>query len=356
MLLGYSLTPFGHHPDAWRHAHDGENLLFGSLLDQVEAAEAGGLDFVLLSDSLGLRPADDLSSVAVPFEPTLLASSLAARARRIGFVMAASIAQHEPYNLARRFASVDLISGGRAGWLVIPSGSDPGRDDEYLDVVKALWDSFEDDAFLYDKASGRFFDPAKMHVANHKGANLSVRGPLNVNRSPQGRPVLAHIVADGIDLRNVSTSELIFLQSYNAEAMIELARKTVAAVDKSGRQRSAVKVIANIAPFVSGAGNEASATAGYELDMQAQPSAAVPIVGTPGMIAERMQELEALAGIDGFTVLPPTLAAGTHFVDAVVPELVARRMLANRPEETLRARLSLALPIHPATLHEEVSP
>lgn len=359
MLLGYSLTPFGHHPDAWRQAQDGSLLGFDALLEQVSVAEAAGFDFVLLDDRLGIRPTDNLSPVAVPFEPTLLASALVTRAGGIGILAAASTAQHEPYNLARRFASLDLISEGRSGWLAVNGGTDPAREHEYLDVVTALWDSFEDDAFLYDKASGRFFDPGKMHVVHHKGAHLSVRGPLNVNRSPQGRPVLAQIVSEGDGPLAVQTGELFLLHAKSPEGLIEIARKATREIEAAGKGKGEIKLLANLVPVVAtskNAANEASATLKLtEQSGAAQPLSALPIVGTASVVADRLQELSSAASLDGFTILPPTLEMGQRFLAEVVPELRRRGVVDAKFAGTLRDRLGLRRPVHPASRHPEVS-
>jgi alkanesulfonate monooxygenase SsuD/methylene tetrahydromethanopterin reductase-like flavin-dependent oxidoreductase (luciferase family) len=350
MLLGYSLTPFGHDPDAWRQRRDGRLLGFDALLDQVAAAEAAGLDFVLLADRLGVRPIDDLSSVAVPFEPTLLASALATRAAGIGIVAAASLAQHEPYNLARRFASLDLVSKGRSGWLVVPADGDAGRESEYVDVVTALWDSFKDDTFLYDKAAGRFFDPSKMYVAHHKGAHFSVRGPLNVNRSPQGRPLLAHLMREGgEEALAVQTGDLLLLQASTVEDLVEAATRAHKAAEKAGRQRGEFRLLANIVPVVN------SDAAVADEAWTAQPIGGTQIGGMPGTIADRLQDLAATAGLDGFTILPPTLEMGKRFLDDVAPELGRRGVIGTRVQGTLRDRLGLAKPAHPAASKREAS-
>jgi len=349
MLLGYSLTPFGHDPDAWTKARDRRRLGFDALLEQVTAAEAAGFDFVLLADRLGVRPVDDLSSVAVPFEPTLLASALATRADGIGIVAAASTAQHEPYNLARRFASLDLVSKGRSGWLSVHDDGEAGRGSEYVDVVTALWDSFEDDAFLYDKAEGRFFDPSKMHVAHHKGAHFSVRGPLNVNRSPQGRPVLAHLLEEGDNALTARTGELLLLQAGNAEGLVAIAACAIRSVEAAGRRRSDIRLVANIVPVVVG-GAQTPGQGGTT-----PPLAVARIIGTPEMIADRLQELATAADLDGFTILPPTLEMGHRFLAEVVPELRRRGLIGSQRQGTLRGRLGLALPVHPAVSSKEVS-
>jgi alkanesulfonate monooxygenase SsuD/methylene tetrahydromethanopterin reductase-like flavin-dependent oxidoreductase (luciferase family) len=346
MYLGYSLTPFGHHPRAWEHARNVEKLGFDALLAQVTAAESAGFDFVLLADRMGLRPAETLSSVATPFEPTLLASALASKTSRIGLVAAAAMAQHEPYNLARRFASLDLIGKGRLGWLAIPSG-ELARDAEYLDVVTGLWDSYEPDAFLYDKAEGRFFDPEKMHVLNHKGAHFSVRGPLNVNPSPQGRPIVAQVF-DGAGAP--IAGDVLFLGARSVEDLTAMTEDAVQAVAASGKKRGDVRILANLVPVIgetAEAADAASAALAFvEADRAEQPLSGIRVVGTADTIAGRMTELATSLGLDGFTLLPPTLDMARIFVTDVAPKLVRRGSVGEG--ETLRGRLSLPHPIHPA--------
>lgn len=346
MLLGYSLTPFGHDPDAWRQAPDSRHLGFHALLDQVAVAEAAGVDFFLLADRLGLRPKVDLSPLAVPFEPTLLASALATRVADIGIIAAASTMQHEPYNLARRFASLDLLSKGRSGWMVIPSDGDTGRESEYLELVTALWDSFEDDAFQYDKAGGRFFDPGKMHVAHHEGTHFSVRGPLNVNRSPQGRPVIAHLLNQAGDALAVRTGEVLLLQANSPEQLIEMAARVLEAAEVAGRRRADIRLLANIIPFVM--------PDLADDDWLAQPIEGIKVTGAPDLIVGKLQELMAAARLDGFTILAPTLEMGRRFISDVVPQLKRHEPGGKSRRATLREKLGLSRPRHPASLEREM--
>ena len=140
-------------------------------------------------------------------EPMTLLPALAVVTKQIGLVTTASTTYNEPFNIARKFATLDLISNGRAGWNVVTSWSEAeaknfnrdqqvdydtryARAAEFVEVVKGLWDSWEEDAFPFDKQSGQFFDEAKMHVLDHKGTFFSVRGPLNVGRLPQVHPIV----------------------------------------------------------------------------------------------------------------------------------------------------------------------
>ncbi|EJC83030.1 flavin-dependent oxidoreductase, F420-dependent methylene-tetrahydromethanopterin reductase [Rhizobium leguminosarum bv. trifolii WSM2297] len=353
MYLGFSLTPFGHHPAAWRRAADIENLGFEALLSQVARAEQAGLDFVLLADRLGARPVDDLSPVATAFEPTTLVAALATRVRRIGFVAAAATHQHEPYNLARRFASLESISHGRTGWVAVTS-DDEGRDREYIDLVGALWDSWEDDAFIYDKENGRFFQPDKMHVLNHKGEHFSVRGPLNVNRSPQGKPVLAQILTDESRALAAHAAELVFLQSSSPSLAEEAAADFVKSLDAGKRSRTDTRILANVSPFIAGMRAEALAlhdALQADGDGPTQPLSGANLIGTPIDIADLLQQWFETGHIDGFTILPPTSATGDLFLSEVAPEL-QRRGLTGKPKggSTLRHSLGLSRPTHPAAL------
>lgn len=350
MHIGLSITPFGHHPSAWRRAASANAIHFNRLAAQVDKAQEGGLDFVLLADRFGQRPATTLSPQAVPFEPTTLAAALATVAGEIGIIATAALAQHEPYNLARRFASLDTIGGGRSGWNLVVAPEMAQAADEYVAVVEGLWDSWEDDAFLYDKETGRFFDPDKMHVLSHRGERYTVRGPLNVNRSPQGRPVVCTPFApQTLDLA-AARAEVVFLDA----ATLEQAKRAVAdletGLERRGRNRADVKIFANVIAHI-GAARAAAEEARRALDALG-PDAAGPagagIAGTPEQVADLLQEWGEV--VDGFTLLPPTVPDGIDgFVDAVVPEL-AKRGLFRRAYDgtTLRAHLRLSRPPHPA--------
>lgn len=212
--LNAFLKPPGEYLAAWRHpdtaADAGVNIR--EVLSFARTAERAAFDAVFLADLVGVPFAseDVLSRVSVvndSFEPTTLLAALAAGTSRIGLIATASTSYNEPYHVARAFASLDHISGGRAGWNVVTSLNDGEaqnfgldthldhatryeRAEEFHDVVTGLWDSFEDDAFRHDQAQGVYFDPAKLHALNHAGKHLRVAGPLNIARPPQGHPVI----------------------------------------------------------------------------------------------------------------------------------------------------------------------
>ncbi|MEC5386423.1 LLM class flavin-dependent oxidoreductase [Uliginosibacterium sp. H3] len=212
--LGVFLYPTGHHVAGWRHpeaaADAGTN--FRHYVELAQTAERGKFDLLFLSDSSALRGAEHLESLSriasrsVFLEPLTLLPALAAVTSHIGLVATATSTYNEPYALARKFATLDHISGGRAGWNLITSNNEAeaqnfsrdkhpehadryDRAQEFAAVVARLWDSWDDDAFLRDKSSGVFFDQDKLHFLNHRGEHFSVKGPLNVARPPQGHPV-----------------------------------------------------------------------------------------------------------------------------------------------------------------------
>ena len=205
------LLGLGGHLGGWRHpdAWSGQVMNLDHAIELAQTAERGKFDLLFLADGNAVRQMDKPALFAANspsdrpavFEPITLLSGIAGLTDRIGLVSTATTSYNEPYNVARKFASLDLISGGRAGWNVVTSANlseafNFGRDEhyehgeryeralEFTEVVQGLWDSWDDDAFLRDRSTGRYFDPAKLHTLNHKGKHFSVRGPLNVARSP----------------------------------------------------------------------------------------------------------------------------------------------------------------------------
>jgi N-acetyl-S-(2-succino)cysteine monooxygenase len=214
MRLGLFINPTGHHQAAWRHpdADADAGVSFAHYSALAQTAERAGFDAIFLADNQCVRsgPPEAVSRVAqyvANFEPLTLLSALSVVTERIGLIATASTSYNYPFQIARKFASIDHISGGRVGWNMVTSGI-PGEapnfglevgyehDDRYLradEVVRVclgLWDSWEDDAFPRDKSSGVFAELEKLHSLEHDGRYVRVRGPLNVPRSPQGYPVL----------------------------------------------------------------------------------------------------------------------------------------------------------------------
>ena len=221
MRLGAFFNPTGHHVASWRHprAQADAGINFAHYLEITRTAERGKFDMVFLADNLGVRQAhmEALSRSAqyiANFEPLTLLSALATHTTHIGLVATASTSYNEPFHVARKFASLDHLSGGRAGWNLVTSGQENearnfsrekhyehgeryDRAREFARVVLGLWDTWDDDAFVRDKETGQFFHPDKLHDLNHRGEHFSVLGALNIPRSPQGHPVI--VQAGGSD-------------------------------------------------------------------------------------------------------------------------------------------------------------
>jgi len=218
IILLWMPTYHGFHPMAWRQEEElsDKEMDFDQVRRLMQTAERGKLHGAFFADgvAIGIAAADvsieALSRTAKGshWEPVTLLSALAACTKHIGLLGTISTTFSEPYNVARMLASLDHISGGRAGWNVVTSahpkagrnfGSENlmghaeryARSQEFYEIVAALWDSWEDDAFIRDKASGRYFDPEKLHALNYKGEYLSCAGPLNIARPPQGHPIIA---------------------------------------------------------------------------------------------------------------------------------------------------------------------
>ena len=352
MHLGLSLTPFGHHPEAWRQpAATPQALEFGHLVSQVQKAQEGALDFVLLDDCQARRPLIDLSSQSVPFEPTTLVAALATRVTQIGFVVTAASAQHELYNLARRFASLDLISQGRIGWNLVASGNVASWDEEYVAVVAALWDSWDADAFLYDKLAGRFFDPQKMHVLDHRGEHFTVRGPLNVNPSPQGKPVIAQTLA-AAPFGVGPLTDLMLVGGASREAARASVTEARQFVASRGRVAAEVRTLAKVIPWIGATRAEAQDRFARinELPLQSSAKArqGIDVIGTASEVADVLHESFERDEFDGFVIMPPIIPGDLHiFVDHVVPELQRRGVFRARyAGSTLRDHLNLRHPRH----------
>src|SRR6202167_2123373 len=213
LRLGAFMRPTTIHTGAWRYpgAFPDANFNFAHIKRFAQTLERGKFDAFFMADHLGVlnMPLDALkhSHTVTSFEPFTLLSALAMVTEHLGLIATGSTTFDAPFHVARRFASLDHLSEGRAGWNIVTTSNPDsalnfGLDDhmahderyrrarEFFDVVTGLWDSWADDAFIRDVESGVFFDPAKMHVLDHKGEYLPVRGPLNIARPIQGWPVI----------------------------------------------------------------------------------------------------------------------------------------------------------------------
>jgi N-acetyl-S-(2-succino)cysteine monooxygenase len=282
MKLGGFFHPTGSHVAAWLHpdAQIDAGVNFRHYVELAQIAERGRFDLMFIRDSAATRDGrlDVLSrwpQYMCYLEPTTLLAGIAALTERIGLVATVTTSYNEPYNVARRIASLDHISGGRAGWNVVTSSNvseayNFGRErhiehaerydraHEFLDVVKGLWDSWDDDAFVRDRASARYFDPAKLHYLNHKGPHFSVRGPLNAARPPQGYPVIAQAGASeaGKDFA-ARTAEVVFTPLDSLAKAKAFYADMKGRMAKHGRDPSHLKIMPGLNPIIGATEAEA---------------------------------------------------------------------------------------------------
>lgn len=274
--LNAFLMSTGHHEASWRlpESNPFANTDIEHYRELARIAERGTFDSVFFADSpvlfgdIGRRPAGSL-------EPTVLLTAIAAATTRIGLIATASTTYNEPFNLTRRFASVDHVSGGRAGWNVVTTaGPDAaknfGLDDqpahaeryaraaEFLDVARKLWDSWDEDAAIADKTGGVWGDNDKVRPIDHAGRFFTVRGPLNLPRSPQGHPLIVQAGSseDGKDLAARYADAVFTAQQTLADAQAfysDVKRRTAAA----GRDPDTIKILPGIVPVIGSSSREA---------------------------------------------------------------------------------------------------
>ena len=427
--LGAFMRPVGIHTAWWRYpgAQADANFNLKHLVSFIQTLERGCFDAFFMADHLAVlnMPIEALrrSATVTSFEPLTLLSSLAMVTERIGLVATASTTFDEPYHIARRFASLDHISGGRAGWNIVTTSNPDAalnfgmtehvehderyrRAHEFFDVVTGLWDSWADDAWLRDQDSGLFFDERRLHVLDHHGEHLNVRGPLNIARPIQGWPVIVQAGASeaGKDLA-ARTAEVIFGSSRTIEdarrfyadmqarlraagrapdalkvlpgALVTVGRSTQEAIDRQALLDSLVHVesaLPNLslrlgvdashfeldAPLPELPRTNASQSGQDALVAQARRESltvrqlaqrvsgygGLKMVGTASEIADTMQDWLETEACDGFNVMFPTVPAGLNdFVDLVVPELQRRGIFRTAYQgSTLRDHLGLARP------------
>ena len=282
MILATFIHNSGAHPGGWRWP-GGEAVdqhSFAHYAQMAQIAERGKMHCYFTGVSVGFphlsgRDAFAATDYAGKLEPTTLLAALATVTQNIGLIATASTTYNEPYNIARRYASLDHLSGGRAGWNVVTSASDSearnfGREvnmdhadrydraEEFVDVVKALWDSWEDGAILRDRESARYFDPSKVHELDHAGKYFKVAGPLNIARPPQGHPIIVQAGGSGPGRALAArTADLIFTAARSLEIGQEFYADMKARAEAFGRNPDHVKVIPSMQLLVRGTEEEA---------------------------------------------------------------------------------------------------
>jgi FMN-dependent oxidoreductase (nitrilotriacetate monooxygenase family) len=282
MHLGAFFHPTGHHVASWLHpdAQIDAGTNFRHYVELAQMSERAKFDLMFLADALAVRdgnlePLSRWPQYMAYFEPITLLSGIAGLTERIGLVSTATTSYNEPYNVARKFASLDHISGGRAGWNVVTSaniseafnfgreahfehGERYDRALEFTEVVFGLWDSWDDDAFLRDRTTGRYFDPAKLHTLNHKGEHFSVRGPLNVARPPQGRPVIFQAGSSEVGRELAArTAEAVFTPQHSLEGAQAFYRDLKGRMAKYGRSPVHLVIMPGLNPIVGRTRREA---------------------------------------------------------------------------------------------------
>lgn len=431
MVLGAVLSPTSTHIGGWRHPNAVPNAAM-SLKDAcgfAAMAEQAKLDFVFMADELCAPDAEvDVLSrdpVIYRFEPLTLTAALAAVTKRIGLIVTQTTTYNEPYHVARKLASIDHLSEGRSGWNLVTSyvtaeaanfGSSKhasnaeryARAEEFLHVAQGLWDSWGDDAFVLDKENGRYFNPESMHVLAHQGESFSVRGPLNIVRPPQGRPVQVQAGSSPAGIRLAARhAEVVFTAQDTLEKALAFSAELRSQTLHEGRAAESVRILAGAVPVIGKSEQEASDKAaelqglihpevgltrlsqllGFDvtqLPLDSYLPTDIPsteayksrqqlivdlarreqltlgelyprvvatyghrtIVGTPTQVADALEEWFVAGAVDGYMIAPMFLPDSLDdFTRLVVPELRRRGLFRNEYEgHTLRDHLKLPRP------------
>lgn len=428
--LGLSMHGLGYHPSAWLDPDVPPNgaLSIAHYIEMTKAAERGLFDMVFVADHVGIIVEDTPKGVFgkihdgfAELEPLTLLGALSQVTSHVGLVATASTTLHQPYQLARQFASIDHLSGGRVGWNVVTSSRDAEArnfsEDKMLDkslryekareaisVCLGLWESWEPDAFSYDRKTETFFDRTKLHAINHKGRFFRVDGPLTIPPTPQGRPVIVQAgqSEDGIDFA-ASFAEVIYAVHTTLDTARPFYKKVKDRVEKFGRRREDVLIMPGFMPVVGRTRDEAkekytalqyllAETVGlqkivrffgdlskYDLDGPL-PDLRTDIptvsrggqdvqlarknnwsirqfiretvishshsiaIGTPADIVDHMEQWLDEEAADGFNILPAISPRDINeFVDLVVPEMQRRGLYRTEYESTtLRGNLGLS--------------
>jgi alkanesulfonate monooxygenase len=433
LKLSVFMSPTGGHVGGWRHpdAETDGGFNYARWTEYAQLAERGKLDMLFLADGNGVNGIENPELLAhnptvrpVVIEPVCLLSALATATSRIGLVATTTTSYDEPFSVARRFAALDWLSHGRAGWNVVTSsnpedarnfshdehiehGDRYERAGEFVDIVGDLWDSWADDALVLDKQSGRFLDPDKVRLLNHKGKHFAVRGPLNSARPPQGHPIV--VVAGGSDPAKdlaARTADVVFTITETKEAAKAFYAEVKERAVAYGRSPDDIKVFPGASVFVGRTAADAdrlytdlqalipdsvgvqvlSKTCGMDLsafpidgplpplpetrgitsfrnalvEMAARDNLSIRqlfqrvlparghalMKGDAAMVADEMEDWYRDKACDGFNLVAPYLPGGlADVVDILIPELQRRGLFRTEYEgTTLRESLGLSRP------------
>ena len=365
--LGVDLSDAGAHPAAWRtHGAQAQRLFDPARLQNlVSTGERGTLDLVVFDDSFSLQPSSS-TTLRGRLDAALVAARLAPRSRGIGLVPTVSTTWTEPFHVSKALATIDHVSGGRAGWQVGWStdptdaahvGRGPARDEasaveeaaEAIEVVTSLWDSWEDDAEIRDVVTSRYVDRDKLHYVDHEGVHFAVKGPSITPRPPQGQPpVVVRVGSDASFALAARHADVARIRAVHRDEAVEVRARLRDAVADAGRDPASVRVLADVLVVIGS--DRASAQARLdlleELEGVSWDTDSLTHVGTPRDLAETVADWSTAGAVDGFVVRPASLHADLDaLVDGVVPLLRSARLFRERyTGPTLRDQLGLARP------------
>ncbi len=429
LCLGAFMRPVSIHTAAWRFPGGSPDANFSlkTIVSLAKKLEAAKFDAFFMADHLAVlnMPMDALkrSATVTSFDPLTLLPAIAMVTNRLGLIATASTTFESPYLIARRFASLDHISDGRAGWNIVTTSNPDaaknfGMDDqmphaqryararEFFDVVTGLWDSWADDAFVRDVEKGIFFDPDRLHILDHEGEYLKVRGPLNIARPIQGWPLIVQAGASDAGRQLAAeTAEMVFSSARNIPDAQEYFQDIKARAENAGRNPDHLKILPGALVIVGETESEArekrdlldslvhydsgiaslSIALGHDAS-KFDPDAPLPnvpeteasksgqarvkslaqaenltvrqlagrfggyagnaFVGTPKSIADEMEAWIDEDASDGFNIMMPYLPMGLDDVcEKVVPELQRRgRFRTEYSGRTLRENLGVPRP------------
>lgn len=429
LKLGAIIHGVGGNIAGWRHPdiQADASVRLDYYANQAQKAESGKFDLVFIADGLHINE-KSIPHFLNRFEPLTILSALAAITSKIGLVGTVSTSYSEPFTIARQFSSLDHISHGRAGWNVVTSPLEKtalnfGKTkeehpdhakryriaSEFLQVTKGLWDSWEDDAFIRDKETGVFFDPDKLHPLHHRGEFFSVQGPLNIERSKQGRPIIFQAgSSEAGKALAAKEADAIFTGHPTLESAQNFYQDVKKRAEQVGRNPDELIILPGIAPIIGATEEEAERKyqelanlvsidkaldylgryfehhdfSQYPLDQPfpelgdlgknsfqshtnrikkeakeqnltlrqvalKETTPKTPFIGTPGKVADLIQKWFEGKGADGFIIGSSVPNGLNDFVDFVVPILQERGLFRDEYEaDTLRGNLGIPFAVN----------